>query len=105
LRLRPVLGHHEVNSSIRVVVAQRAAALFAVNLHATGLAWNRTEVPLAIAGQPQSPAGIITRRFTIHGVEVLSEKDVLVAVAIHVPDAYSESGSELRFDWERSGLK
>src|SRR2546423_1214842 len=59
--LRPILCDRQVHPSIAVVIAQRRAALFAINFNTALLPRNRLKIAASIAAQPERPAGVVAR--------------------------------------------
>src|ERR1041385_3630391 len=76
-RRTPVLRHHQIHATIAIVVSECAAALLAVNRHATFLGRHRLEPSLTITSEPQGATGILTPLFRKCGKEILAQEDIL----------------------------
>src|SRR5439155_1248415 len=99
--LRTVLRHHQIDSSVSVVVAERRPALFSVNLDPGLLPRYRTQSPRPVPQQQQATARIQPRNLRLRGKKILAEENALVTVAIKIRNVDTERRGELRLGRQR----
>src|SRR5262245_35169560 len=100
-----VLRHGQIHTPIAIVIGQSAAALFAIDFDAADRAVDRREAAGPIVFQPETAPAVAAWCFRLQAKEILTQKNVLMSVAIVVGGANAESGSRLRFNREHSGFK
>ena len=95
-RERTVLRDSEVEPAVAVVVCDGGAALVTEHANPGLLDAQRAKVAVPISEQQQAGAGVKPRHLERSLREVLREKDILVAVAVEVPNDGRKRRRQLR---------
>src|SRR5438876_3655153 len=58
-----------------------------------------------ISSQPDAPPGVVSCRLFVHSKKILTQKNVLITVPVHITHAHPKGGGELRLPRQSHCLK
>src|SRR5438552_473613 len=105
LGLGAVLSNCQIHPPISIVIAERSPSSLPIHFHAAHMTGNHFKLAPPISSQPDAPPRVIPCRLFVHSKKILTQKNVLLSVAVHVTHAHSKGGRVLRLARQRDCLK